>query len=128
LRNNETTLQYGRIYFRELSGNGQDFGLSYGAGAVLAFSRILAAREILIVANPSLTSTFQGFVLADTDTNRALPMMKIAYSNLATTGGGQMQFFPSVNFYNGPQLTGTGECVALYTVLAPMEIQILVPA
>lgn len=128
LRNNETTLQYGRLYFRELSGNGQDFGLSYGTGAVLAFSRILAAREVLIVANPSTTTPFQGFVLADTDTNRALPTMKVAYSNLGTTGTGKMQFFPSVNFYNGTQFTGTGECVALYIVLAPMEVQILIPS
>lgn len=128
LRNNDTALQYGRIYFRELSGNGQDFGLSYGTGAVLAFSRILAAREVLIVANPSTTTPFQGFVLADTDTNRALPSMTVAYSNLGTTGTGKMQYFPSVNFYSGTTLTGVGECIALYVILAPMEVQILVPA
>jgi len=128
LRNNETTLQYGRIYFRELSGNGRDFGLSTGIGGVLAFSRILAAREVLIVANSSTTTTFQGFVLADTDTNRALPAYTVAYSNFAATGTGRMQYFPSVNFYSGPQFTGSGEAVALYIILAPMEVQILLPA
>jgi glycosidase len=128
LRNNDTTLQYGRLYFRELSGNGSDFGLSTGAGAVLAFSRILAAREVLIVANSSTTETFQGFVLADTDTNRALPAMTVAYSNLGTTGSGRMQYFSSVNFYVNNQFTGASEAVALYVVLAPMEVQILTPA
>ena len=128
LRNTETTLQYGRLYFRELSGNGHDFGLSTGTGAVLAFSRILAAREVLIVANSSTTAAFQGFVLADTDTNRSLPAMKVAYSNLGTTGTGKMQLFPAANFYTGNTLTGTGEATALYIVLAPMEVQILVPA
>ncbi|HWB91638.1 MAG TPA: alpha-amylase family glycosyl hydrolase, partial [Puia sp.] len=128
LRNTETTLQYGRLYFRELSGNDRDFGLSTGIGAVLAFSRILAAREVLIVANSSTTDTFQGFVLADTDTNRALPIMTVAYSNLGATGTGKMQFFPAANFYTGSRLTGTGEAVALYIVLAPMEVQIIIPA
>jgi glycosidase len=127
LRNNDTALQYGRIYFRELSGNGSDFGLSTGVGGVLAFSRILAAREVLIVANSSATDTFQGFVLADTDTNRALPAMTVAYSNLGTTGSGQMQYFSSVNFYVNNQFTGASEAVALYVVLAPMEVQILMP-
>ena len=128
LRNNETTLQYGRLYFREVSGDGLGFGLSYGTGGVLAFSRILAAREILIVANASTTTPFKGFVLADTDTNRSLPMMKVAYSNMGTTGTGQMQFFNAANFYNGSQPTGTSEATALYVILAPMEVQVLVPA
>lgn len=128
LRNGDTALQYGRIYFRELSGNGRDFGLSTGTGGVLAFSRILAAREVLIVANSSTTTTFQGFVLADPDTNRALPTYTVTYSNLGTTGSGKMQFFPSVNFYSGSQFTGSGEAIALYIALAPMEVQILMPA
>jgi glycosidase len=128
LRNNDTALQYGRIYFRELSGDGENFGLSTGIGGVLAFSRILAAREVLIVANSSTTNTFKGFVLADTDTNRSLPNMTVAYSNLGTTGTGQMQFFPSVNFYVNNQFTGASEAVALYVVLAPMEVQIIIPA
>jgi glycosidase len=128
LRNDEPTLQYGRIYFRELSGNGLDFGLSTGIGGVLAFSRILAAREVLIVANSNLTETFAGFVLADLDTSRALPAYSVAYSNLGTTANGQMQYFQNVNFYSGSQLTGTGEAIALYIVLAPMEVQILTPS
>ena len=34
---------------REVSGNGQDFGHSAGRGGVVAFSRILADREVTVV-------------------------------------------------------------------------------
>lgn len=130
LRNNETTLQYGRLYFREVSGNGRDFGLSYGQGRVLAFSRILAGREVLIVANPSTNDPFVGFVLADTDTNRTLPLMKVAYSNikLGTVATGKMQYNGAANFFDGTRFKGTAEAVSLYVILAPMEVQVLVPA
>jgi hypothetical protein len=55
-------------------------------------------------------------------------MMKVAFSNMGTTGQGNMQFFPSVNFWSGNQLTGTSEAIAQYVILAPMEVQVLVPA
>ena len=93
---------------------------------VLAFSRILAGREVLIVANPG-SAPFSGYVLADTDTNRALPTMKVAYSNLGTPGEGEMKYFEAVNFYNGAMLTGSGEAIALYVILAPGEVQVLIP-
>ncbi|MDP4256263.1 MAG: alpha-amylase family glycosyl hydrolase [Bacteroidota bacterium] len=127
LRAKEAALRYGRLYFREFSGNGQDFGLSYGMGAPLAFSRILASREVLVAANPSTTTSFNGFVLADADTNRALPLMKVAYSNLGTAGQSRMQFNGTANFYDRSDLKGTGEAVYLFIMLAPMEVQVLVP-
>lgn len=57
LRNREPALRYGRQYFRACSGNGIDFGFSPFRGGVIAFSRILNDREVLIVAN---TNTQQG--------------------------------------------------------------------
>ena len=45
LRANELPLCYGRLYFREISGNGTDFGHSSGVGGVIAFSRVLVDRE-----------------------------------------------------------------------------------
>jgi glycosidase len=125
LRNQETALQYGRLYFRELSANGLDFGLSYGTGAVLAFSRILAGKEILIVANTHTTKPFKGFVLADLDTNRSLPLMKVAYSNVGTTGQGNIRMITAANFYDGDLFKGRGDAAALYIELAPMEVQII---
>jgi glycosidase len=127
LRNQETALQYGRLYFRELSSDKKGFGLSYGTGAVLAFSRILAGREIIITANSHTNEPFKGFVLADLDTNRSMPLMKVAYSNTGTAGQGNMELINNVNFYDHDVFTGTGNIAALYIELGPMEVQIIVP-
>jgi glycosidase len=51
LRASEPPLTYGRLYFREVAGNGTDFGHSFGSGGLVAFSRILVDREIPVVAN-----------------------------------------------------------------------------
>ena len=64
LRQAEPALSYGRIYFRPISGNGTDFGYSYGTGGIVAFSRILGDREVLIVANTG-EREFSGTVLVD---------------------------------------------------------------
>ncbi len=46
-------LRFGRMYFREISGNGDDFGLPYGTAYTLAFSRVLYGREVLVAYNVS---------------------------------------------------------------------------
>lgn len=46
-------LRFGRMYFREISGNHVDFGLPYGNAYTLAFSRILYGREVLVAYNVS---------------------------------------------------------------------------
>jgi glycosidase len=51
IRSREPALRYGRQYFRELSGNGIDFGYPIDGGCTLAFSRILDATEILVALN-----------------------------------------------------------------------------
>jgi glycosidase len=51
VRANQAALRYGRFYFRQLSGDGVNFGFSTTAPGVLAFSRILNDREVLVVAN-----------------------------------------------------------------------------
>ena len=52
VRTNEP-LRFGRMYFREISGNGVDFGLPFGTDYTLAFSRILYGREVLVAYNIS---------------------------------------------------------------------------
>jgi glycosidase len=128
LRTTETALQYGRLYFREVSGNGQDFGQSGGFGGIISFSRILYDREVLIVANTSTNTIFSGFVLMDIDINRSKLAMSVSYSNLGTTGTGNVQIITAANFYSGSTLTGTADTAALYVSLAPMEVQVLTPA
>ncbi len=51
IRKKEPALRYGRQYFREISGNGIDFGFPIDGKCTLAYSRILDDTEILIALN-----------------------------------------------------------------------------
>ena len=51
VRQKEPALRYGRQYFREISGNGVDFGYPMDGKCTLAYSRILDDTEILIALN-----------------------------------------------------------------------------
>ena len=44
-------LRFGRMYFREISGDGQHFGLPFGRSYTLAFSRLLYGSEVLVAYN-----------------------------------------------------------------------------
>jgi alpha-amylase len=58
-------LRYGRMYFREISGDGQTFGLPWqGLEYTLAFSRLLYGHETLVAYNVS-SSPRQDNVLVD---------------------------------------------------------------
>jgi alpha-amylase len=72
-------LRFGRMYFRQLSGNGTDFGLPFGTEYILAFSRILFGREVLVVYNVSPTHTHEFFVIVDADIQKTKPAMKYLY-------------------------------------------------
>ena len=58
-------LRFGRMYFREISGNGVDFGLPQGHPCTLAFSRILADQEVLVAYNTSTTESRSDYVIVD---------------------------------------------------------------
>lgn len=51
VRQQEPALRYGRQYFREVSGNGQDFGFPLDGKCTLAYSRILDDTEIVVAIN-----------------------------------------------------------------------------
>src|SRR6202035_1420674 len=44
-------LKFGRMYFRQISGDGVNFGFPYGSDYTLSFSRILYPREVLVAYN-----------------------------------------------------------------------------
>ena len=46
-------LRFGRMYYRQISGNGVDFGLPFGSDYTLAFSRLLYPEEVLVAYNVS---------------------------------------------------------------------------
>jgi glycosidase len=82
LRGMLPALRYGRQYFRPVSGNGRDFGLSSDVGGVVALARILGDMEVLVVANTSPASPFEGHVLVDPVLNSQNPSMEMLLSNL----------------------------------------------
>jgi glycosidase len=127
VRESQAALRYGRLYFRQVSGNGFDFGRSQGAGGVLAYSRILADQEALVVANTSFDRPFEGFVLVDRHLNRDGRAMRVAYSNRGTTGEGTVNSVSEARFWENGRQTGTSPAASLFVKLAPMEVQILVP-
>lgn len=51
VRRAQPALRYGRQYFREISGNGSDFGHPLDGGCTLAYSRILDTEEVLVAMN-----------------------------------------------------------------------------
>jgi alpha-amylase len=59
-------LRFGRMYFRQISGDGQSFGLPFGTSYTLAFSRLLYGSEVLFAYNVSNT-TRTDFVVVDAD-------------------------------------------------------------
>jgi glycosidase len=124
LRESEPPLTYGRLYFREVSGNGTDFGHSSGSGGIVAFSRILVDREVLVVANTG-TQPFSGAVLVDRDLNAIPRQMTVAYSNLANSGTGTVRQIPAARFHRDGQVF-VGPAAVLDVILAAREVQVLV--
>jgi len=50
---NTPHLRFGRMYYRQISGDGVNFGFPYGTTYTLAFSRLLWGSEVLIAYNVS---------------------------------------------------------------------------
>jgi len=53
VRRGSEPLRFGRIYYRQISGNGRDFGFPFGSTYTLAFSRLLYGQEVLVAYNVS---------------------------------------------------------------------------
>jgi len=70
IRRQEPALRYGRQYFREISGNGSDFGYPGDGNCTVAFSRILDTTEVLIAMNLQAAARAD-FVTIDFNLNSA---------------------------------------------------------
>jgi glycosidase len=125
LRDGEPPLRYGRLYFREVSGDGRGFGPSTGSGGVVAFSRILVDREVLVAANTG-SGPFAGAVIVDRDIHATARRMKVAFSNVGTAGTGTTRKIPDATFYGG-EAVSQGPAAVLDVILAPHEVQVIVP-
>jgi hypothetical protein len=127
LRQEQPALRFGRLYFRQVSGNGRDFDYSSGAGGLVAFSRVVSDIELLVIANTNTHQRFDGSVLVDPDLNRHPRQMHVVYSNLGNVGGATVRRIYGARFFKKGQLTGSVDAAALPVGLAPMEVQVWVP-
>lgn len=128
VRSAQPALRYGRIYFRPISGNGRDFGISQFQSGVLAFSRILNDHEIVIIANTNVNSGFAGETIVDAFLNEENSPYELLFSNkTAPQGPGVVkakgQGAVSIQEPEGGMTTGPAR--ALPVQLQPSELQIL---
>jgi glycosidase len=80
LRNRQPPLRFGRQYFRLCSGNQIDFGYSAYPGGVIAFSRILNDRELLVVANTNTRADVTVHVAVDYNLNPQNKVWNLLFS------------------------------------------------
>ncbi len=82
MRDNEP-LRFGRIYYREISGNGADFGLPFGSEYTLAISRMLYGSEVLVAYNVSAAKRTDS-VIVDATLHAAGSTMTYLYGGSGT--------------------------------------------
>jgi alpha-amylase len=108
----QAPLRFGRMYFRQISGDGSGFGLPFGTSYTLAFSRILYPAEVLFAYNVADVAR-NDFVVVDADLHPAGSEMAILYRS----GAGPMAALPV-----GSAPDGTRN---VRIALGPREVMIL---
>lgn len=126
VRNTEPALRYGRFYFRPISGDSVNFGVSPFSGGVLAWSRILNDQEVLIAANSSTTQNQALDVILENTLSTPGVVMRILYSNKAApVAPAPIQKLTNVTVAEVDGSTGGGPLHTVHVNLHPMEVQIL---
>lgn len=127
LRASQPALRYGRQYPRPISGDGSAYGISTVSPGVLAFSRILSDREMLIVANTQTQAGWNGSVLVDFELNAPGAPYRILFSNqrAPTPPVAVVQTPADATIAHADGTRSSGSVRAISARLQPMEIQIL---
>jgi hypothetical protein len=129
VRGSEPALQYGRQYFRPVSGDGVHFGVSGYPAGVLAFSRILSDREVLVIANTSTDQNWTGEAIVDQNLVPAGAVVEVLFGNVAgaapTAPAVVDKARGTVEIQEIGGGTTTGPARALRVTLRPMEALIL---
>lgn len=126
VRNTQPALRYGRFYFRPISGDNTNFGVSPYPGGVLAWSRILNDQEVLIVANTSTTQSQSVAVILEITLCAPGNTLRVLYSNNSTPSApAPVTTLNQVNVSEVDGTTGTGPVNTVRVNLQPMEAQIL---
>lgn len=112
VRLQEPALRYGRQYFRPVSGNGRDFGISDSAGGVVSFSRILNDVEVVVAANTNAADSWSGRILVDRTLNPDGSAFGDLFTNKETSGP-------------AGQVAAADGLTSMALQLRPLEIRIL---
>lgn len=124
IRDAEPALRYGRLYFRPISGDGCHFGASPFAPGVLAFSRILNDREVLVVANTNTQGDFHGHVLVDFFTNNDGEQFRVL-NEPGVLAAGPVETRSGLEIHEIDGGVTTGPARMIRASLKPMEVQVL---
>ena len=128
VRAQQSALRYGRFYFRPLSADGVNFGVSGFPQGVVAFSRILNDQEVVVAANTNLTQTQQLDVIIEIMLSSEKDVFDVLYSNQAAPQAPQpVRVAPqgTVTVQEVDGSIGTGPLHVIRVTLRPMEVQIL---
>ncbi len=128
LRQQQPALRYGRLYFRPISGNGSDFGVSVFRNGVVAFSRVLNDQEVVVIANTSLDSGFAGEVIVDAFLNQNDTSCNLVFSNIPNPqepGRVRTRGAGTVRIQEAEGGVAIGPARTVHVDLRPAELQVL---
>jgi len=113
-RGEQAPLRYGRQFFRPISTDAENFYIPGTPGDPIAFSRVLAEQEVVVIANPNLHYQWTGYVIVDIVLNAHNEAFDVLLSNKGET-------FPTTYADTYPD----GRCRYIPITLLPGELQIL---
>jgi glycosidase len=126
VRNAEPALRYGRFYFRPISGDSVNFGVSPFTGGVLAWSRILNDAEVVVVANTNTAVSQAVDVILESTLSTPGVSLRVLYSNKSNpTAPAPVRVLNNVAVAEVDGTTGSGPLNTTRVTLLPMEVQIL---
>jgi glycosidase len=129
LRSKRPVLRYGRQYFRPVSGDGVNFGISNYNNGILAYSRVLADLEAVVVANTNIKDGWSGEVVVDYTLQPGEVTFALSFSNKRAIeqeypiqSVEKSQGSVQIGKLNGETTNGPARTIALE--LMPGEVQI----
>jgi len=126
VRAERPALRYGRFYFRPVSGDGINFGISPFPGGVLAFSRILNDEEVVVVANCNTQQGQNVDVILEMQLSEVGATYNVLYSNRPTpTAPGPVRQTGPVVVNEVDGSIGHGPLHVIRVTLEPSEVQAL---
>ncbi len=126
VRNAEPALRYGRFYFRPVSGDGFNFGVSTLPNGILAWSRILNDEEVIFAANTNTTATISVDVIIEPTLSTVGQTLRVLYTNKnGSTAPSPIQAIMQASVTEVDGSHGNGPLNVARVTLLPMEVQIL---